>query len=240
MLPGLCLATPMLMADTSDLAPQMVRFDALVLEENFNQSRSPDIEHWKPRQHTRWTIEEGVLRGQPSTREFQASQDHHQGLEPRLSIPSCPNEFAIRFSIRFIGGEATSLCPFIEFGHHVARIYWNDEGAQLLANKESVQLDQDPRFILEKGKWYQGLAEVRGEEILVRFAHGPLLYGQHASLNVKRDGFGVAGFRGGKVELDNIQVWSLKDATTDGWNGDSLRLKPAVHKILKPEMIPGS
>ena len=154
---------------SAELAPKLVQLDQLLLNEDFSQSRPLEKENWKARQHTRWAIQDGVLRGQPSTKAFQASQDHHQGLEPRLSIPSCPQEFAIAFSMRFLGGEGTPLCPFIEFGHHVGRIYWSETGARLVANKESVQLDSDERFVLEKGTWYHGLAEIKGDEILIRF-----------------------------------------------------------------------
>ena len=220
---------------TAAMKPKLVQLDQLVLSEDFETAGPIEKENWKARQHTRWAIEEGVLRGQPSTKEFQASQDHHQGLEPRISIPSCPQEFAIAFSMRFLGGEGTPLCPFIEFGHHVGRIYWSDQGAQLVANKESVQLDGDPSFVLETGTWYHGLAEIRGDEILIRFAHGPSFYGKHPSLDTKRDGFGIAGFRGGKVELDNIRVWSILETPHPKRMAFLKSFTPEKHRILKPE-----
>ena len=229
------LASPLLI-HAGDLKPVMVQLDELVLNESFEQSRKPDKQHWKPRQHTRWTQEDGVLRGIPSTADFQASQDHHQGLEPRISIPSCPQEFAIEFSFRFIGGKGTALCPFVEFGHHVGRIYWHEEGAQLLANKESIQLDSNPNFIIEDGRWYTGLAEVKGDAILISFEHGPVFYGKHPSLDTKRDGFGIAGPRGSTVELDNIRVWSVKNDPHPDWPDLLRRFQLSPHKILKPEI----
>jgi hypothetical protein len=217
--------------------PRMVQLDRLVLEEDFSESRPLDKAHFNPRQHTRWSIEDGVLRGQPSTTEFQASQNHHQGLEPRLSIPSCPDEFAIQFSIRFLEGDATSICPFIEFGHHKARIYWSDSGVQLLADGESVQLDHDPSFKLEPGTWYHALAEVKGDEFYIRFDHGPELYGRHPSMNVEKDGFGVAGFRGAKVELDDVRVWSIQDGPNSIWETYSKSIRKMTHKTLKEKKV---
>ncbi len=219
----------------AELKPQLVQLDQLVLEEDFTLPRLLENEHWKPRQHTRWVIENGVLRGQPSTKAFQASQDHHQGLEPRLSIPSCPQEYAIQFSIRFLKGEQTPLCPFIEFGHHKARIYWSGQGAQLVANGEAVQLDHNSNFKLNPGTWYHALAEIKGDEVLIRFSHGPTLYGKHPSLDSKKDGFGVAGFRGGRVELDDIKIWSVKKSKNEHWSDHLKRIEPTAHKILKPE-----
>jgi len=223
----------------SNLEPQMVQLDKLILKEDFSKPRPLNNENWKPRQHTQWAIEEGVLRGNPSTAEFQASQNHHQGFEPRLSIPSCPDEFAIQFSLRFIGGKETAICPFIEFGHHKARIRWSENGAQLMANWESVQLDHNTNFKLESGEWYHALAEIKGDEFLIRFSHGPVLYGKHPSMDAEKDGFGVAGFKGGKVELDNIKVWSIKEARGENWSEHLRRFKPMPHKILKPEKAKG-
>ncbi|MCB1119930.1 MAG: hypothetical protein KJT03_00150 [Verrucomicrobiae bacterium] len=218
------------------LKPRMVELDQLVLAEDFNQPAPLDNKKWQPRQHTRWSIEDGVLRGIPSTQEYQASRKDHQGFEPRLSIPSCPQEFAIEFSIRFVKGEQTPLCPFIEFGHHVGRIYWNEDGAALLADHESVQLDSNSAFKLESGKWYHGLAEIKGDEMLITFEHGPFFYGKHPGLAVKKDGFGVAGFSMGTVELDNIQVWSVKSGTNPDWKNFRTTFATKPPKVLKPEI----
>lgn len=238
--PRLLLLLPLLLStgtvySKSDLKPQMVQFDKLILNEDFSHTRKLEKENWSQRQHTQWAIEDGVLRGTPSTAEFQASQNHHQGLEPRLSIPSCPDEFAIEFSVRFIGGASTSICPFIEFGHHKARIHWSDQGARLMAKGESIQLDRWGAFKMESGKWYHALAEIKGDEFLIQFSHGPVLYGKHASMDSEKDGFGVAGTREGQVELDNIKVWSIKGSKADNWVDYRKGFKAMPHKILKAE-----
>lgn len=236
-LPWVAFLSVFTLAHAAPLEPQMVQLDQLILQETFSESRPLDKAHWNPRQHTRWAMESGVLRGQPSTQEFQASQDHHQGLEARLSIPSCPDEFAIQFSIRFLEGSATPICPFIEFGHHKARIYWGEAGAQLVADGETVQLDHEPSFKIDPGTWYHALAEIKADEFLIRFSHGPELYGKHPSMNVAKDGFGVAGFQKGKVELDDIKVWSIKKIPRRTWRTYSKRLDPMPHKTLKEKKV---
>ena len=80
---------------------------------------------------TRWTIADGVLRGIPSSAEFQAKKKDHFGYEPRISIPACPREFAIQFDVRFVGGQPTAIGPFVEFGHRMARDSWAGGGAIL-------------------------------------------------------------------------------------------------------------
>ena len=240
LLPSLLITTFSVSIDVAaNPEPKMVQLDQLILEEDFRNSRPLDKNNWKPRQHTQWNIEKGVLRGRPSSAEFQASQNHHQGLEPRLSIPACPDEFAIQFSVRFIGGESTSICPFIEFGHHKARIHWSEQGARLMANGESVQLDRWVNFKMEPGKWYHALAETKGDEFFIQFSQGPVLYGKHPSMTVEKDGFGVAGTRGGQVELDNIKVWSIKKSKAINWSSFRKEFKAMPHKILKSEKAKG-
>jgi len=73
----------------------------------------------------------------------------------------------------------------------------------------------------------------------IRFTHGPVLYGKHASMDVEKDGFGVAGFNGGQVELDNIKLWSIKEAKGESWSTHMRRFKPMAHKTLKPEKVKG-
>ena len=61
------------------------------------------------------------------------------------------------------------------------------------------------------------LAEIKGDELVVQFANGPTLYGKHESFTGKKDGFGVAGTKGGTVELDNVTVWSVKTDVNPQW-----------------------
>ena len=88
-----------------DLEPLMSQPDKVVLREDFSKSKKLDKAVWRARQGTRWAMEDGVLRGRPSSPEYQARKADHKGLEPRLSIPAAPQEFIIEFSIRIVGGD---------------------------------------------------------------------------------------------------------------------------------------
>jgi hypothetical protein len=224
----------------ANLEPRLVQLDKLVLNEDFSTPRELEKENWSKRQHTQWAIKDGVLQGIPSSAEFQATAKDHQGFEPRLSIPSCPDDYAIKFSLRFIGGEETAICPFIEFGHHKARLRWSKEGAQLMVDHESIQVNSDSSFKLKPGTWYHALAEVRGDEILIRFSHGPELYAKHPTIAEGKNEFGIAGPKGSTVELDNLKVWSIKNAPAKQWAALSKKMKAPAPVILKPQMIKGS
>lgn len=200
-----------------NLKPLMAVPDKIVLEEDFSKAKPLVKGVWQARQGTRWAIEEGVLRGRPSTPEYQASRKDHKGTEARISLPACPQEYIIRFSARFLEGEPTTVVPFVEFGHHCVRIAWAGGGARMLADSESVLVNETPKFKVEPGKWMHGLAEMKGDELVVQFADGPTLYAKHPRFAAEKDGFGLAGTKGGTVELDDVTVWSVKPDEQSGW-----------------------
>ena len=221
------------------LKPLLALPDQVVLRDDFNVPRPLGKGTFTARQGTRWTIADGVLRGIESSAEFQAKKKDHFGYEPRLSIPACPQEFIIQFDIRFIGGKPTAIVPFVEFGHHVARVAWAlGGGARLVADSETVQLAAAPDLKIEDGKWYRALGEIKGDELVLQFAGGPTLYGRHAALSGRKDGFGVAGTKGGTVELDNITVWSVKPDSNPQWPATRATLPAVTANVVKQKPAP--
>ena len=121
------------------LKPILAIPGVVVLDHDFAIDGPVEREDWAKRQGTRWTIKDGVLQGQPSSEEYQAKKDHHKGLEARTNIPKTPPEFIVKFSVRFVGGEETSVVPFVEFGHHVVRLKFSRDGGAVLADHESLK-----------------------------------------------------------------------------------------------------
>jgi len=177
---------------------------------------------WQARQGTRWKIAGGVLQGIPSSAEFQAEKSHHRGLEPRLSIPVTPAECVARFSVRFLEGEETTIVPFVEFGHHIVRLRFSKtEGVSLLVDYESLKVAEDKTFLYEPGEWIRIAAALKGDEFVIQVNEGPLLYAKHPVIAEPApgggSGLGVAGTRGGTVEIDNLTIWSAKEEAAPGW-----------------------
>ena len=236
---ALFAAARVVAADFPVLKPLLAIPDQVVLREDFTTSRPLEKAKFTARQGTRWTMADGVLRGIESSAEFQAKKKDHFGYEPRLSIPACPQEFIIQFDVRFIGGKPTAIVPFVEFGHHIARVAWaGGNGAKLVADTETVQLATLPDFKIEDGKWYRALGEIKGDELVIQFAGGPTLYGKHASLSGKNDGFGVAGTKAGTVELDNLTVWSVKPETNPQWATTRAKFPAVTATIVKQKPAP--
>ncbi|MDA7500228.1 hypothetical protein N8487_00500 [bacterium] len=229
-------------ADIESLRPLLTVENKLVMQTVFSAPARLQRSEWIQRQGTRWTIGEGVLQGIPSTKEFQDSKPNHKGYEARVSLPATPQEFAARFSIRFIDGVETRIVPFIEFSHHVARIKFSETGLSLVADGETVLLNETKDFKYKPGHWYHLLAEMKGDEFVVQFANGPTLYGRHTRFKHPATkggvGLGIAGPRGGSVELDNLTLWSVKKEQQPSWIATKSKLGRFKTRILKQKKQP--
>lgn len=208
--------------DWGTLQPLMVIPNKSVLQETFSKSGPVKKTNWQNRQGTRWSVEDGVLRGRPSSEEYQASRTHHFGYEPRVSVPVTPTEFLAGFSFRFIGGEETDIVPFIEFGHHVCRVKFSSKGAFIVVDHETLKVAEASDFLYEPGKWYHALAELKGDEFVIQFVDGPVWYVKHeclAKVNASGgNGLGLAGPKNGEVELDNVSIWKIRSQSKPSWN----------------------
>ena len=209
-------------AEWSALQPLMVIPDKVVLQESFSKSGPVKKTSWQNRQGTRWSVEDGVLRGRPSSEEYQASRTHHYGYEPRVSVPVTPPEFLAGFSFRFVGGEETDIVPFIEFGHHVCRVKFSSKGTFVIVDHETLKVAESDEFKYAPGTWYHALAELKGDEFVIQFVDGPVWYVKHECLAKANssggNGLGLAGPKDGTVELDNVSIWKIRSQVRRSWN----------------------
>ena len=82
----------------NDLQPLMAVADQVVLQDDFSTPGPVNKKQWGTKQGTQWIVEEGVLRGKPSTPEYQASRKDHFGYEPRIASPVTPTPFIAKLS----------------------------------------------------------------------------------------------------------------------------------------------
>jgi hypothetical protein len=219
---ALALITTVALAETpAALKPLMVVPDKLVLKDDFTKSGPINKDQWQARQGTQWSIEGGVLRGKPSSEEFQASKTDHAGKEPRIAAPITPKECVAWFSVKFSGGEETALVPLVEFGHHVCRLRFSSEMTELLAEHDSVRVNEAKGFQYKPDTWYHMLWELKGDEVVIQIAGGPTLYARHASYAetpaTGAAGLGIAGPRDGMVEIDNVSIFTTEPGVQAGW-----------------------
>ena len=201
-------ATPLF---AEDLRSPLAQSGPVILHNDFNQTVALDRKTWQPRQHTQWTIQGGVLHGEPSTAEYQQSRQDHRGLEPRLMIRNLPQEYIVDFAFRISAGEYTAIGAFIEFGHHMSRISFKQEGAVLtMGSKETLETIQEaPGFRLEPNRWYKVHAELVSDKLVVEFQNGPTFSTKHPTVAAEKDGLGLCGLRGGMLDIDDVTVRAI-------------------------------
>jgi hypothetical protein len=218
---GLITSSVFAADSTPALKPLMAVPDKIVMQDDFSKAGAINKQQWGARQGTQWAVENGVLRGKPSTPDYQAKRKDHFGYEPRISAPVTPPQFIAQFSVRFIGGTETAISPFIEFGHHVCRLRLSKNGAELLADGDSVRVAESKDLKFEPGKWYHALAEMKGAEFVIQFAGGPTIHARHESFakapSSGGNGLGIAGTKGGIVEIDDVTLWSITADDQPGW-----------------------
>lgn len=221
-------------ADWSTLKPLMVIPSERVLQETFSKRGPVEKTDWQNRQGTRWSVEDGVLRGRPSSEEYQASRTHHYGYEARVSVPITPPEFLVGFSFRFLGGDETDIVPFVEFGHHVCRIKFSSSGTFVIVDHETLKVAESDDFKYMPEKWYHGLAELKGDEFIIQFVDGPTWYIKHECLAKSNssggNGLGLAGPKNGLVELDDVSIWKVRSQTKPSWSKQRKKLD-----VMDPE-----
>src|SRR4051812_22777622 len=91
-------------AASPDYQPRLFKTLKLIYEDEFNGPLN--TEFWEIRQNTAWQIENGVLTGSPSSKEFQekkkASDDpSHAGLKPVIWLKKVPENFVCALRLRY-------------------------------------------------------------------------------------------------------------------------------------------
>ena len=235
----------------ADLKPQLLIPDKVIFTDDFSQPRelkalaakSPQVGAWNPNQGTRWKIADGVLKGEASSAEYQAAHDTHKGVHPRIVLTKTPDDYVLKFSLRlvdgkpFVAGQRKSVPPFIEIGHHIARITWGENGAMLLADGDTLQVDVAKDFKLETGRWYTVMVERRADQVSVQFQDGPSFYGKHPTYKSELHAVMLGGLEAGHMEVDDVTVWSIKEGDQPTWAG-LLNTRPATKEVRLKDAKP--
>jgi hypothetical protein len=247
----LSLLALMPLAGAAEWTPRWLLPDQKIFVDDFSEARelkalpakSPLVGAWNPNQGTRWKVEGGMLKGEASTAEYQASHDTHKGVHPRIALTKTPADYILEFSLRVVDGkpfvpdQRRSVPPFIEIGHHICRVTWGENGAMLLADGDTIQLDVAKEFKLEAGKWHRVMVERRADEVVVQFQDGPTFHGKHPSYRSDLHAVMLGGLEAGHLEVDDVTVWSIKPGEQPGW-ADWLKQHPAPKEVRLKEAKP--
>jgi hypothetical protein len=196
------------------LQPKHLKPGKIVYKSDFSKSEALDKTRWQTRQGTRWTVEEGVLKGLPSTPEYQAKKKAtgkgHTGTVPRIYMLDPPQDFILSYRFKLEGGKPSALVPLVEFGHHVSRVYFSPEGPRLLADHEEKTLAKIDTP-LELDRWYHVLIEAQGDAMSVQIEDIGTLSAKDPYLGkTERPMIGFTGNVNGTIYLDDIRLMAVK------------------------------
>jgi len=200
------------------LEPLIARKGDLLFEDRF--SKSEPKPEWQSLHGTRWKIDNGVFRGIPSTKEFQASRDNHTGATPSMRLIASARDCILEMSVK-ISGELKAVHIGLNEGStrdtsgHIFRLILSvDDGVALQKDRNS-QIEGDTDQILdradwniERDRWYRVMIETRGDEVLSQIEGGPILIMRHPRLDVPKAS-GNLKSRGGEgaIAYDDVRLW---------------------------------
>jgi len=202
-----------------ELKPTFLKPGKVIYKDDFKKIKQLDKARWQVRQGTQWSIRDGALKGIPSTPEYQAKKKAtgkgHTGNVPRIYMLNMPKDYILAYRFKFEGEKSSKLVPLVEFGHHVSRVYFSDDGPRFLADHEKLTLDKIDGKTIKDGKWYSMLVEVQGDTIAVQIEGIGTLKAKDDFLGkTERPMVGFTGKTNGEIYIDDVQLIEVKKAKT--------------------------
>ncbi|MCB1124547.1 MAG: hypothetical protein KJT03_23540 [Verrucomicrobiae bacterium] len=204
---------PSLQASGTDYRSELFKHLHLIYEDSFD-GPAINSRFWEIRQNTTWTIQNGVLTGAPSSKEFQAmkkaSEDpSHAGLKPVIWLKEVPENFVCTMRVRYDAKTYQKGFPLLDLGHHIHTLTFN-ETVTRLAIKKDLETFEVPQPLFSLNQWHDVAIELKQGEILLsidgrkhRFQSANIdMTGQH-QIDFKAVDFGTC-------QIDDIKLWEGK------------------------------
>ena len=180
---------------------------------------------WIPLHGTQWSIADNTLRGQPSTKEFQAKRiaagnKSHSGGTPssRLMIPVDDGIIQFRFKLAdtLKGAHFGFNDGSVKTGTgHVCRVTTSTKDGITLQKDKNAKIEGDEDetlvtdpFNLQPDTWYYLVLEILGDRMAVSLSDGgPTLQAQHPRFDLPKDQINLPTRSGGTIHYDTVRVW---------------------------------
>lgn len=227
-----------LIAGAASPEPMMIQPGARLAGSNFAAGTEADLKLLKLRKETVAAVAEGVLRATPPVLLPKvAGQETKWGDSnfARAGLVGLPQDFVCSARWKYLRpADATTLAKglvYIDLGHRMIRVTLNREGATLLLEnhligrhdgKPAIVLDEALSLSLKPDHWYETVAEVKGDEVVIQI-DDHVLYGQHDL---------IASERYDTFNFDAIGDGFLLDEITAHTAGDFRKDWPATRQEL--------
>jgi len=207
----LCLK-PSLRADTPAYQPELFQSTQLVYEDSFEGTLNTEV--WEVRQSSTWTIQEGVLKGSQSSKEFQekmvAKGDKaHAGFKPVIWLKKVPENFVCTLRLRYDGAAYGKGFPLIDLGHHIHTLTFSEKATTLTLKKDVEKLViEAPLFSLNE--WHDVAIELKKGSLILSIDGKKHRF---ESANIDMTGQAQIDFKAldlGTCQIDHIKLWEGK------------------------------
>ncbi|MBL9151724.1 MAG: hypothetical protein JNK37_04550 [Verrucomicrobiales bacterium] len=166
---------------------------------------------WEVRQGTTWTIQDGILTGNPSTKEFQekmlAKGDKaHAGFKPVIWLKQVPERFVFTARLRHRAGAFMPRFPLIDLGHHVHTLSFSEK-ATTVTIRQNVQTLTVAEPLLTLNQWHDLAIELKPGQLLLKIDDKKHLF---ESPHIDMAGQAQIDFKGidlGTWEIDSVRLW---------------------------------
>ena len=216
--------------ESKPLSPLMVQLKEVYYATDFNDTTELNTKYIEPKDGSFWTIQDNSLIGKPSAVEHQRISSGHNGRIPYVCVKTPGHHFCISFRVRYSGIGIAYQGTGFGISRYGSGVNLNALGVSLTADHTLLQMMHDETMKLEDGKWYECMFEIMGEEIVVQFKGGPVLYGKHPSIygkhgspqqldenGIVRNIFGIRSSTSSTVAVDDLKVWSIKPEAARQW-----------------------
>jgi len=207
----LCLK-PSLHAGTPAYQPELFQSTQLVYEDSFEGTLNAEV--WEVRQSSTWTIQEGVLKGSQSSKEFQekmvAKGDKaHAGFKPVIWLKKVPENFVCTLRLRYDGAVYGKGFPLIDLGHHIHTLTFSEKATTLTLKKDVEKLViEAPLFSLNE--WHDVAIELKKGSLILSIDGKKHRF---ESANIDMTGQAQIDFKAldlGTCQIDHIKLWEGK------------------------------
>lgn len=194
----------------ADYPSELFKDLKLVYEDRF-EGGSINPEFWEVRQSSTWVIQEGVLHGSQSSKEFQAKMiakgdKGHAGFKPVIWLKKVPENFVFTLRLRYDGKAYTRGFPLVDLGHHIHTLNFSEKATTLTIKKDQEKLAlESPLFSLNE--WHEVAIELKKGTLVLTIDGKKHRF---ESPNIDMKGQAQIDFKGidlGTCQIDDVKLW---------------------------------
>ena len=194
----------------ADPQPKLFASVTLRYQDDFSASQL-DLNHWQVRQGTTWKVQDGVLVGSPSPKEYQdkkvAEGDKaHAGFKPVIWLEKVPENLLVQFRVRFDAKAYQPKFPLIDIGHHVNTLIFSEKGLTLVLKKDQKTIEAK-EISLPLNSWADVTIELKRGAMRLQVNDKQVTFEDPLIDMVGQQQIDFKGIDHGGIQIDDVKVF---------------------------------